>query len=117
MSRVNLTKFSIFLAYLGVNQDADNLTVADHLVEVVFNGLLAEIVSPLLAGLGESLALARVPVDFQRGRFVLEMKERRNGNRPHRRDCPLEITVPCHGRQYVELSDGACMTISNCSHP
>jgi hypothetical protein len=44
-----------------VNQDADDLAVADHLIEVIFNALLAEIVGPLLAGLGESLPLARVP--------------------------------------------------------
>jgi hypothetical protein len=23
-------------------------------------------------------------------------ERKKNGNRPHRRDCPLEITVPCH---------------------
>lgn len=44
-----------------MNQDADDLAVTDHLVEVVFNGLLTEIIGPLLAGLGESLLLARVP--------------------------------------------------------
>lgn len=48
-------------AYLGVNQDTDDFAVADHLVEVVFDALLAQVISPLLAGLGESLSLARVP--------------------------------------------------------
>jgi len=47
---------------LGVNQDANDLAVTDHLVEVIFDGLLAQVVGPLLAGLGESLLLARVPV-------------------------------------------------------
>jgi len=49
-------------ANLGVNQDTDDFAVADHLVEVVFDGLLAQIVGPFLAGLGEGLLLARVPV-------------------------------------------------------
>jgi len=48
-------------AYLGVNQDTDDFAVADHLVEVIFDGLFAQIVGPLLAGLGESLLLARIP--------------------------------------------------------
>jgi hypothetical protein len=90
--------FKIFDAYLGVNQDTDNLAVADHLAEVILDRLLAEIIGPLLAGLGESLALARVPA-ISADCFVLAMKKRRNGNRPHRRDCPLEITVPCHGHR------------------
>lgn len=47
-----------------MNQDTDDLAVADHLVEVVFNGLLAEIVGPLLAGLCKSLLLARIPEWF-----------------------------------------------------
>jgi len=47
---------------LGVNQDADDLAVADHLVEVIFDVLLSQVIGPLLAGLGESLLLARVPV-------------------------------------------------------
>jgi hypothetical protein len=44
-----------------VNQNSDDFAVADHLAEVVLDALLAEIVGPLLAGLGESLPLARVP--------------------------------------------------------
>ena len=44
-----------------MNQNTDDFAVTDHLAEVVFDGLLAEIISPLLAGLGESLLLARVP--------------------------------------------------------
>jgi hypothetical protein len=59
MSRKRIKKKDF--AYLGVNQDANNFAVADHLVEVVFDALLAQVVGPLLAGLGESLSLARVP--------------------------------------------------------
>lgn len=50
-----------FCTNLGVNQDADDLAVTDHLVEVIFDALLSKIIGPLLAGLGESLLLARVP--------------------------------------------------------
>jgi hypothetical protein len=45
-----------------MNDDTDVLAVADHLLEVVFNCLLAQIISPLLAGLGESLLLAGIPI-------------------------------------------------------
>lgn len=48
-------------AYLRVNQDANDFAVTDHLVEVIFDGLLSQIIGPLLAGLSESLLLARVP--------------------------------------------------------
>lgn len=44
-----------------MHQNANDLAVADHLVEVIFNGLLAQLIGPLLAGLGESLLLARIP--------------------------------------------------------
>lgn len=47
-----------------MHQDADNLAVADHLVEVVFNCFLSQIVGPFLAGLSESLLLARIPERF-----------------------------------------------------
>lgn len=53
-----------FHAYLRVNEDTNNFAVTDHLAEVIFDGLLAEIIGPLLAGLGESLLLARVPASF-----------------------------------------------------
>ena len=48
-------------SYLRVCDDTDELAVADHLLEGVLNRLLAQIVGPLLRGLGESLLLARVP--------------------------------------------------------
>lgn len=44
-----------------MNDEANNFAVADHLVEVIFDRLLAKIVGPLLAGLGESLLLGREP--------------------------------------------------------
>jgi hypothetical protein len=56
----------MFCAYLRVNEDTNDLAVTDHLVEVIFNCLLTEIIGPLLAGLGESLLLARVPDDWRR---------------------------------------------------
>lgn len=48
-------------SYLRVCDDTDELAVADHLLEGVLNRLLAQIVGPLLRGLGEGLLLARVP--------------------------------------------------------
>lgn len=45
-----------------MRDDADELAVADHLLKVVLDRLLAQIVGPLLGGLGESLLLAHVPL-------------------------------------------------------
>uniref|UniRef100_A0A2M4C3Y2 Uncharacterized protein n=1 Tax=Anopheles marajoara TaxID=58244 RepID=A0A2M4C3Y2_9DIPT len=47
---------------LRVSDDTDELAVADHLLERILDRLLAQIVGPLLRGLGESLLLGRVPV-------------------------------------------------------
>jgi hypothetical protein len=77
MSRVvNFKNLRIF-AYLRVNEDANNLAVTDHLAEVIFDGLLAEIIGPLLAGLGESLLLARVPVEWFPRRLAKGRKKRK----------------------------------------
>lgn len=48
-----------------MGNDTDELAVADHFLEVILDGLLAQIVGPLLGGLGESLLLARVPSDAE----------------------------------------------------
>lgn len=45
-----------------MRNDTDHLAVADHFLEVVLNGLLAEIISPFPGRLRESLLLALVPV-------------------------------------------------------
>jgi hypothetical protein len=56
-----VTKYQNF-SYLRVNENANDFAVTNHLVEVIFDVLLAEVIGPLLAGLGECLLLARVPV-------------------------------------------------------
>jgi hypothetical protein len=45
-----------------MDNDANVLAVTDHLLEAILDGLLSQIIGPLLAGLGECLLLARVPV-------------------------------------------------------
>lgn len=47
--------------YLRVSNHTDDLAVTQHLTEIVLDALLAEIIGPLLAGLGECLLLALVP--------------------------------------------------------
>lgn len=44
-----------------MHQDANNLAVADHFLEVIFNGLLSEIIGPLLGGFCEGLLLGLEP--------------------------------------------------------
>jgi hypothetical protein len=53
-----------------MDNDANVLAVADHFLEVVLDGLLSQIVGPLLAGLCEGLLLARVPVGRDGRRFA-----------------------------------------------
>jgi len=67
-SRRNKTKdvahYIVVLAYnlyLRVGNHTDDLAVTQHLAEIVLDALLAEIIGPLLAGLGESLLLALAP--------------------------------------------------------
>lgn len=45
-----------------MSDDADDLAVLDHLLEAGLDRLLAQIVGPLAAGLGERLPLALVPL-------------------------------------------------------
>ena len=45
-----------------MDDDANVFAVTDHLLEVILNGLLSQVISPLLAGLSESLLLARIPI-------------------------------------------------------
>lgn len=47
---------------LSVSNNADDLAVTEHLTEIVFNALLAQIIIPFLAGLGESFSFRFVPV-------------------------------------------------------
>jgi hypothetical protein len=61
--------------HLGMDNDANELAVANHFLEVVLNCLLAQIVGPFLAGLGESLLLARIPVD-RNGKHFCKSKRR-----------------------------------------
>lgn len=45
-----------------MSDDADDLAVLDHLLEAGLDRLLAQIIGPLAAGLGERLPLALVPL-------------------------------------------------------
>lgn len=47
--------------YLRVSNHTDDLAVTHHLAEIVLDALLAEIIGPLLASLGECLLLALAP--------------------------------------------------------
>lgn len=38
--------------------------VTDHFSEVVFNGLLSQIITPFLGGFGECLPLAFIPKEY-----------------------------------------------------
>lgn len=51
-------------SYLGVSNDPDDLAVLGELLDVAFDGLLAQIVAPFLGSLGESLLLALVPNQY-----------------------------------------------------
>lgn len=51
-----------------MSDDTDGLAVADHLLERILDRLLAQIVGPLLRGLGESLLLGRVPLQLRKGK-------------------------------------------------
>jgi hypothetical protein len=63
-----------------VNDETNNFAVTDHLVEVIFNGFLSQIIGPFLAGLGESLLLACEP-DFRYFRWndIRRREEKRRG--------------------------------------
>lgn len=56
-----VTKGGKYHNYLRVSNHTDDLAVTQHLTEIVLDALLAEIIGPLLAGLGECLLLALVP--------------------------------------------------------
>lgn len=55
--------------------DTDVLAITDHLLEAIFNTLLAQIIGPLLAGFAERLFLACVPDDGSKEVFLLKKKE------------------------------------------
>ena len=74
-----------------MNQDADDLAVADHLVEVIFDGLLAQVIGPLLAGLGESLLLARIPARIQSMVVAIRKETKMEADL-------VDITVDAHWR-------------------
>lgn len=54
--------FFFYFTHLRMNDDTNVFAIADHFLEVILNCLLSQIISPLLAGLGESLLLARIPI-------------------------------------------------------
>lgn len=69
--------------HLRVRNDADDLAVADHFLEVIFDRLLAQIVGPLLGGLGESLLLARMPLDRRTTEMLQYNEKDRTEKGPH----------------------------------
>lgn len=94
-----------------MHQDANDLAVADHLVEVVLDGLLAEVVGPLLAGLGERLLLARVPAQVP-----CRLAKGKETEADLVGAMPIGDYCSSHVRR-ASPSDGAGMTRSQRSHP
>lgn len=47
--------------HLRMDEDANDLAITDHFLEVIIDGLLAQIVGPFLGSLWESLLLAWIP--------------------------------------------------------
>lgn len=56
---------NLFHNYLWMSNNANDLAVTEHLAEVVFNALLAQVNFPFFAGFGESLLLWFVPESRQ----------------------------------------------------
>lgn len=54
-----------------MGNNADDFAVTKHLAEIVFNALLAQIITPFLAGFGESFSFRFVP-DRNNKTFLLD---------------------------------------------
>jgi hypothetical protein len=98
--KIALTKINF--THLRVNDDTNVFAITDHFLEVIFNCLLAQIVSPLLAGLCESLLLARIPV-------ILGLDDRGVNKKKEEKVTDLvddsvhwRLLKPSHGHQNID---------------
>lgn len=102
-----------------MSDDANNLAVSNHLLKVPLDGLLTEIILPLLRRLRERLLLALVPAETQK---VLRCKytkrrglfyERRPLSPPPHRTQPNDVTMDNNFKNKPSCCDRRADTLVN----